>query len=517
MAGNGFSREVFNTREEVVSQDLIRLQALASRDVQDMEGARSRGWDAFSAGGNPPTGTSDLLTANGSPISAVGKAPTLTFSSGFDMTLGAGDGFLFSSTGVTVDDSPYQVLRWPTQTVSFSTPNGANPRIDVVYATIASVATDAAVRNILVDPNARTVAAQSVNKTVNPLSTIGVQAGTPAGTPTIPAVPADSLPLFYVWVPAAAPTAGTFGPCRASWRRATYPLTGMSCVISGMGMKWDLTTDPTTTSSPVVIRGFHRLIIDGEVMEFWCNFDSTSTNPMVTVDSGANPFGSAAPAGNARPYYFYAVGGRNSPFTSHNSFDGVLAPIRIVESTVAPNRMTNRASAAMTVAGVTVPTEATCYIGIGFVESSTTNRVALIMTNDFTLSPTSLENLTVTTSGGGLFKLGPAASAPATATSMMAAIKLQTANTGSPREALVAMDDGTGAAVPFAGAGNAHAGVPQTDINTSNNFAYSQRLFWPDGGVAQFWTQTGVSGDTVTLRVLGYEHRVKGLGINVNT
>src|SRR5580692_1078534 len=235
MAGVPNSQEIFNAREELVSGDLMRAQTLISRDSQNTAAALSRSIDSNASN---PTSAANLLAAVGTPISSLDLVPTIAAGSGFQMSVGAGSGYLYdaSFTSLTADDSPYLIARWNAATVTHANPDGTNPRIDIIYAVPTSVATDIASRNILLDPIARTVAAQSVNKTSNPLTALSVVTGTAAASPVVPVLPAHAIPLFYVYIPAAAASAANFAPCRATWRRAPYPFAGMSGVVSGMGL-----------------------------------------------------------------------------------------------------------------------------------------------------------------------------------------------------------------------------------------------------------------------------------------
>lgn len=517
MAGTTRSQEIFNTREEVVSSDLMRMQALISRDAQNEASGLSRSFDC-SSGVNPTT-AAHMLSAQGTPIYGLEQVPTIGSPSGYQLTVGAGSGYFYSTTGVTADYSSYQVVRWTTQAVTFTNPNGALPRIDIVYAQLGSVATDSAVRNILVDPNARTVAAQAVNKTSNPTATLGVAAGTPASSPVPPALAADRLPLFYVYVPAAAASAANFASCRASWRRAPYPFSAMSGVISGMGLKWDLSADPAAASAGMIAKGFHRIVIDGEVMEFVANLDSTAGG--VVQDSVNNPFGSAAAATWNRPYYIYAVGGRHNPFPSYNSSDGILSPVTLVESLSPPIVATGKPSVALTTAAGVV-TEGAVYVGLGFVVRNTTFRLGCIMTEDMTYFPVvgSTTNRTRIAAkvGAGAELLGAPSSKPSIST--RAAVTLNV-TTGASRSAIaVVPSNEAGAISPSWSA----ASVTNGFICCTSEVApgsllpgmASGEVRWQAGGGGEMYAVGGSAGDDVSLYYNGYNHRVGRFGVHVN-
>src|ERR1700743_3339908 len=130
MAGVPNSMEIFNSRETLLGGDLMRAQALISRDGQNLEAARAGSIDSGAA---IPSGPADLLQFNGLPISGVDLAPTLTGASGVSVTIGARLGYLSypSFPGLTADDSSYLVVRWPAGQVTHTTPDGSSPRIDV--------------------------------------------------------------------------------------------------------------------------------------------------------------------------------------------------------------------------------------------------------------------------------------------------------------------------------------------------------------------------------------------------
>jgi hypothetical protein len=506
MAGVPRSLVKENAREQLLSSDLNRIQWLASREAQDLEGQRASSLDSSAA---IPTSPANLLAANGTPISGVDKAPTLVFDAGYSFNMGAGSGHFYDPTFATLaaDDSAYLVMRWPAQAVTFANPHATLPRIDVVVATAGAADTDSQSRIILVDPVTRAVTPQNVFKTSNPLSTISVVTGAAGANPAVPAIPADSIPLFYVWVVAAAPDGSTFGMCRASWRRAPYPLSAMTGVISGMGLLWDQQT-AFSSVCPVIIKGFHRVVIDGELLEFFANMDSTVGG--FAVDTGANPFGAAAPATWNKPYYIYAVGGRHNPKPSFNTADGFLSPVTIVESTIAPDLDTNRPSANMTVGGTTITPRGAVYIGLGFVAMNTTNRASCWMTEEMTFCNRGTQNvITHTWAAAASESIGTLQNIPAISNRIRLVAKME-----SPTLLTlgIAADRGDGAGV--AGTWGGSAGMLTAVAQAGDEITiYGEIPCFAGNG--EIWGTNDAAG-TAEVYAQAFNHRVGRVGFQVN-
>lgn len=360
MGGSGLSREKFNARETILSSDFNRLQALASRDGQNLLADAST-----DITGLPITGLSG-------PCSLAGIAAQ------FNMALSAAQALCYdpSDSSLTADDSAYEVARWAAQNLLFANPPGSNSRIDLVVVTPAMVDTDSQSRNILVDPVARTISPQNVFKTTSPLCVPAVITGTSGATPSPPAVPAGSFALFEVLVPSGATDSTGFSVTPRMFRRAPYPWSTLSGIISGFVPKWDLTADPTTTASTISFGALDdcRVVIDGELIE------TLGVLLEVTQDGANNPFGSPASTAWNRPYYLYAVGGRHAP-----QMGAVLhAPVLIVESTTPPFLSTGRPTAAITTARGSAPTAACVYLGLGSVIANSTRRAACWVDDEYT-------------------------------------------------------------------------------------------------------------------------------------
>lgn len=484
MGGAPFSREKINAREIALSSDENRSYQLWSRELQNV----------LAMGSADPVGL---------PFSCALSALALAFTSGFQMQLADGDALFYFPTdpSLTVDDSPFEVLRWRTVApLAFATPDGTNPRIDLVVAQPASVDADLQSRNILVDPVARTIAAQNVFKTSNPTSIISVVTGTPAGTPAPPAVPSGKVALFEVLVPAAAPSAATFTPAPRLFRRAPFPWSASSGILCGCRLTWDLTVDPSTTSSGVVMSGpTSKVLIDGELLDA-----SALTGVAVTQDSANNPFSVAAGTAD-KPYYIYVVGGRHAP--QGTPIFGGFAPVAVVESTVVPNNLGQPSSPITTPRGTTTQAGAV-YIGVGFVLANTTRRHACVMGPEVTYVLGSAEALSLTKAGSGTEALGTPASKPAVSTRALVTMGMSAAS--GTATARLSTDRGNGGGVaPSVGAFDAkNATCTLKNMPSGTNFTTGQIFFAP--GNATIWQEGSglAAADVITADIQAYDHGV---------
>jgi hypothetical protein len=399
MGGSKFARLGWNAREVLESSDLMRMEDLLSREIQDELAAMGAGVES----------TAGSLALEGAPFSGMHEAPTLVgVASANQMTIGPGRGFLYDLTfpGLTANDSPYLVLRWAQQTLNFTAPDSTNARIDLIVATPGQVDSDLQSRSILVDPVTRSKVFQNVNKLSTPVSTISVVTGTPAGSPTPPAVPSHALALFEVLVPAGAIDGTAFLPARRAWRRAAYPWSTVNGPLRGCLLQWDTTVDPFTASAAMTFspQFEHAIFIDGELISIGGGL------PRVFQDSTANPFASAAPAGVSRPYYVYACGGRNLPqgaqgFTAvGGGTGGPFLPIVLVESTVAPGKDGHPLSNITTPRGATQ--KGAVYVGCGWVMATTSNRAPCFMTDTMTFASFTTLEVKTGTAVGAVASLG---------------------------------------------------------------------------------------------------------------
>lgn len=495
MGGTPFSRVKFNARETALSSDEVRAERLMLRELQNVMAL----------------GSAD---ENGTPFSCALSALSLASAAGFTMTLADGDAFFYYPTdpGLTVDDSAFQVLRWrAVAALTFATPDATNPRIDLVVAQPASVDADLVSRNILLDPVARTISAQNVFKTTNPAATITVVTGTPGATPAPPAVPAGKVALFEVWVPAAAASSATFSPVQRLFRRAGYPWSIASGLVSGLNPTWDLNVDFSTTASTLTINGIvHKVVIDGEVVSF-----VRLTSMPVSQDSTANPFGSVTGASD-RPYYLYAVGGRHSPQGTFSG--GTFSPVAVVESTVAPDLDNyGRPSAPITTPRGGTTQLGAVYVGLGFVVGGgTTRRRACVMDGDMTFMVGSDIGgvLAVTKTGAGIEALGTLGSRPSVSQKVYGRLLLTSAAISS-LVLLADRGDGSGA-YPNASATLTYASPRVRSavaaVSAEGNVTFQ---FNPANPKIWFGGSSLATSDSIGFNAAGYDHRVTRLAAQV--
>ncbi len=350
--GTSFTKEIFNAREILLSADMMRAQALLNRDLQDEFAYQGAGRD-------------------GAPISALDVPPVLAgIAGGFTANMAGRRGFWWNPTfvGLTADESGYLVLRWADQVVTFTNPDGAQPRIDLIVGTPGMVNSDAVSRNILVNPNPRTITPQSVFKTSSPVTALQVIAGTAAATPAPPAVPAGTVAIMEVYVPAGAADATAFVGVPRLWKKVTGPTAGFNGPLDGCELYWQTHVDPASANPLLFFPDIlNRCFIEGELIE--------TGRPATAIDSTANPFASAASAGAARPYFVYLCGGRYLPQGRLGTT--TFCPTVLVESTVVPDIDGHPVSNITTPRGVT--RLGAVYVGLGFVHRGTTNRLPMIM------------------------------------------------------------------------------------------------------------------------------------------
>lgn len=474
----------FAAREELTSSDVMRSQKLWSRALQ--EEMRLASLDDASV-----------------PIDALTLVPTMTPNAGvYTVTMSPGEGLFNSSAGVTADDSTWQVIAWDAQTLTFTTPNGVNPRIDLVVAQIASTSSDVEVRNILVDPVNRTVVPTAVPKTIAPGSSVGagtiqVIAGTAAATPLPPAVPVGTFPLFEVYVPAAVADATSFKFLQRTWRRAPYPFAGLTGVLQGVDLRWSqvnpAAADSTLQLSLSTTRR-HKVLIDGELLDF------TGLAQVFQDLGGNNPFNSAAPTSTDKPYYIYLVGGRHNPQGWLQT--GTFTPVAIVESLIQPNQDTGHPNTPIRdprTGGTT--TLGAVYVGLGWVFRNTTHRRAVMIAGNFAFAAGgAFESLGAQTLTGATFNYPPLASAPATGTrSSGAAVIAELRGSGVTGTHEVWISPSV--ASPELATTN---GVPFIMRNADATAAQARLWYDPNVGPI-FNVYQGLNGDSLTIVPSGYQ------------
>lgn len=175
-----------NTLEEILSSDLTRIGELAGKAAMDAQRAALQ----------PFGGVLVAAVRQGLDASNAGAGDRA-------VTITAGE-LVYLDGGVnplTSDDSDLQLGVLDAATaLNLSANASGNPRIDLIYATIADADSDSSTRNELTLPG-RTIAPAVLNKTRQGVLTIAVVTGTPAATPAFPAVPAGGTALWYAYVP----------------------------------------------------------------------------------------------------------------------------------------------------------------------------------------------------------------------------------------------------------------------------------------------------------------------------
>lgn len=354
-----FSRVNATAFEQILSNDFNRSQNVNSRDRQNVLKGASRSVPAIAAG------SGELI---GAVIDSVDQMVELYPGTGFNMNLNANEAYVTYPVAVTADDSEYQVLRWQTQEVVFAAPHASLPRIDLVIVTPVAEFTDTQLRNVLVDPANRTVAANLVPKTYNPSGTVTVLMGAPAAEPVPPTYTLGQFPIAEVQVPPGVATSADFTVTPRMWRHAVSVGASAHGIISGFDLAWSTGTwdESTEDSRPNVNQGFNVVAINGEILT------STAVAAFnVEIDTANDPFAVAADADNDEPYYIYAVGGHELPY-GHSTIGAPATPCpyALVYSTVAPNKYGMPATAISTKRGSTQ--RAAVYIGMGFKIHGTT-------------------------------------------------------------------------------------------------------------------------------------------------
>jgi hypothetical protein len=371
----------FNSREQILSGDVNRLQKLGSRDAQNVlrEGALR---DSFSIPtlGTQRTpgyiGTPGDSTNPSTPISrgTIGDIVPTVGSNTFTVGAGQAD---FQVATADPDATDWQIIRWPDTHITTIAPDASQYRIDVIYATPAMVDSDLESRNVLLDPSTRSIAPQNLFKTSDPTATLLVQTGTP-GSNVAPAVPAGTLAIWEVVTNAGDADSTAFRYIRRVWRRVesfgTCHGILANCVpqwLNQTGSGADAGA-PGAHGAPFLQGGkVHRAIMDGEVICF-----PQGGHVYAVMDSAGDPTALGA-ATHDQVCYLYLCGGRWAPqqgLPPHAApADNVWAPLRLVASTTAPS-IEGRAISDLAFGGVTIPNAGTLFVGVAFISSSATGQ-----------------------------------------------------------------------------------------------------------------------------------------------
>lgn len=178
-------RTIFNSLEQILSTDLNRVGDLSGKAMMDA-----------------------LMFVQAASILGTPRNVTLR---GLDASAGAGlsvdvdPGFLAQfDVALSGDNSQFKLGALLAQTnVALPAADPVNPRVDLISAAITFADTDSSVRNVLTLPS-RVVVPTAVDKTRNPSITLNASFGIPGASPAIPATPVGEVPLWYVFIPAAA-------------------------------------------------------------------------------------------------------------------------------------------------------------------------------------------------------------------------------------------------------------------------------------------------------------------------
>jgi len=84
------------------------------------------------------------------------------------------------------------------QSITLGANASGNPRWDLVYAAITPNVDEAGVNRYVKDPSTEVISVQSVVVTKKTAVTVAVSQGTPAASPTRPALPADAAGTYYI-------------------------------------------------------------------------------------------------------------------------------------------------------------------------------------------------------------------------------------------------------------------------------------------------------------------------------
>lgn len=409
-----FSQVLFNAREQALSSDINRVEALVSRDAQDVIlhlGLR----DDYTA----PSGS----VVNGNQAAPVDRADYFGMPVGdaasFDILFLAGQAYM-NLPSAHADVSNYSVVRWAGETISSIVPDGSQTRVDLIIATPAMVPTDLGSRNLIVDAVARTVAPANVFKTSDPLATISVVTGTP-GNSDAPDCPAGSLALCEVITKASDTHSNTYRFVPRIWRRLDAFST-THAILKGCKPYSSLHTE-ATSSAPLIFLGangteniLNTAIIDGEVISLaWPGNGVSGGILYAQPDTNANPITATIDTNKDVFCYLYLCGGRHAPqngviVPSNNAY----VPLQLVASLTPPYGTSGRAQEDLAINGVTVPQAATLYCGVWAIAVNTHNYKSCVIDGDWIYASTKASPLLVAgfTQPGGTGATGTATLTP---------------------------------------------------------------------------------------------------------
>jgi hypothetical protein len=365
MSNTTFSQVIINSREQILSGDLNRIQKIASREAADrIVHAMKR--DEFTDATGAPCQLPTLMQLP-IPENCADAMGTPTYSVGsYQCGVTAGQAYTYNIPSTT-DESGCVVVRWPATSFTI-TPHATLQRIDIIIATPAMVDTDAASRNILVDPVARTVSPNIVNKTTNPEATVTVLTGTPGGTKA-PSVPAGSLGLWEVIVPTTAADSSEFLFVPRTWRRLeSFGTSHM--IIEGAQLKSANSIEGVPGIGPPYFDSYiTRVAIDGEVIVALIPGTVSGAHFPANSDENADPYGLTVQTWD-QPVFLYLCGGHWAPMNGCDSTIAVVGkvvqngPLVLMASITPP--LFGRASADLKLNGDTIDRKGTLYAGVAF-------------------------------------------------------------------------------------------------------------------------------------------------------
>ncbi|NJO82042.1 MAG: hypothetical protein HC828_04085 [Blastochloris sp.] len=177
---------LWNTLQEVLAADLNRAGGLAGKAVQDLAAEIESG-----------------VAVSPGPRTCVLKGLDAVVGAGLAVVVSAGVVMRFDPSSPGDDASQYLVGRLDADlSVALPAADPALPRVVLVYGTITQTSEDSTVRNVLTLPS-RVVTPTAVFTSSRPTLALATVAGVAAANPALPAGPAGSIPLWYIYLPAA--------------------------------------------------------------------------------------------------------------------------------------------------------------------------------------------------------------------------------------------------------------------------------------------------------------------------
>lgn len=173
---------IFNDGEEAVQEDYNAAQHLAEQALQEA---------LYNLYGQASSG----FVASGFKVSA---------DAGMDVEMAAGLGFYYDSSEADADQALFKPMRsTAVRAITVPTANVSNPRIDLVCVAPARIEGEPAERSYM-DEGTEAITPEDLNKRDDETYAYQYVTGTPAGSPSAPAVPAGYVAVAQIDVAAAA-------------------------------------------------------------------------------------------------------------------------------------------------------------------------------------------------------------------------------------------------------------------------------------------------------------------------